>query len=281
MSVGFAVWVPVALIRNESTREIGCVLCGFIFIPTVFAIGLQKSQICRRLRKKWGVGTSDSDSHLQAIAGIPFLPVICLGMIWVWFFYTLLGMGKPGEWTKTLTEKVNFLVVGALIPCLILAYYLGYSRQFALATYFSVAIAYLSLTGPLNGLGIEKGVMKFFGAQKPHSSPKYILGCALLFIGSFGCLHYELALADPKQYANLHSWQDAVYFSVITASTVGYGDISPLGHAARWLCSFEVIGGFCLLVVAVNVSMTVWIQSHQPTLTNSRASVPPSDIAGQ
>jgi voltage-gated potassium channel len=48
------------------------------------------------------------------------------------------------------------------------------------------------------------------------------------------------------------SFPEAVYFSVITISTVGYGDIIPHSSLARVLASIEVICGFLLLLFGVS-----------------------------
>ena len=49
------------------------------------------------------------------------------------------------------------------------------------------------------------------------------------------------------------------YFSFITLSTVGYGDISPVSRAARWLAAMEAMTG--LLYVAVLIARLVSLYS--------------------
>lgn len=49
------------------------------------------------------------------------------------------------------------------------------------------------------------------------------------------------------------------YFSFITLSTVGYGDITPVSHAARWLAAMEAMTG--LLYVAVLIARLVSLYS--------------------
>ena len=50
------------------------------------------------------------------------------------------------------------------------------------------------------------------------------------------------------------------YFSFITLSTVGYGDITPVSRAARWLAAMEAMTG--LLYVAVLIARLVSLYSH-------------------
>lgn len=49
------------------------------------------------------------------------------------------------------------------------------------------------------------------------------------------------------------------YFSFITLSTVGYGDITPVSRIARWLAALEAMTG--LLYVAVLISRLVALYS--------------------
>lgn len=46
---------------------------------------------------------------------------------------------------------------------------------------------------------------------------------------------YTVAHADPSQFEGLGTRTDALYFTVITMSTIGYGDIHPAGQGARLL----------------------------------------------
>jgi uncharacterized membrane protein len=52
---------------------------------------------------------------------------------------------------------------------------------------------------------------------------------------------------------------NAFYFSFITLSTVGYGDITPLSRIARWLAALEAMTG--LLYVTVLIARLVSLYS--------------------
>jgi Ion channel len=52
---------------------------------------------------------------------------------------------------------------------------------------------------------------------------------------------------------------NAFYFSFITLSTVGYGDITPLSRIARWLAAMEAMTG--LLYVAVLIARLISLYS--------------------
>jgi voltage-gated potassium channel len=48
------------------------------------------------------------------------------------------------------------------------------------------------------------------------------------------------------------NFSESIYFSIVTISTVGYGDIVPHTSVARVLVSLEVICGFLLLIFGVS-----------------------------
>jgi voltage-gated potassium channel Kch len=80
---------------------------------------------------------------------------------------------------------------------------------------------------------------------------------------------------NPSAYSGMHDWQDSIYFSIVTLATVGYGDITPLSHLARWTCSVEIVLGFVILVAALNTTLSVWLQRIPPS--DSAVKVKPSD----
>lgn len=51
--------------------------------------------------------------------------------------------------------------------------------------------------------------------------------------------------------APLAGWSDALYFSVVTLTTLGYGDFVPHSTVAKWLVMAELGSGILLLVGAV------------------------------
>jgi hypothetical protein len=48
------------------------------------------------------------------------------------------------------------------------------------------------------------------------------------------------------------SFSEGVHFSIVTISTVGYGDIVPISSMARVLASAEVVCGVMLLLFGVS-----------------------------
>lgn len=82
------------------------------------------------------------------------------------------------------------------------------------------------------------------------------LAIYLLTIVLFATAHHHLAACDPSNYlvngvpTRLH-WNDSLYFSTVTMTTIGFGDIVPTGRWARAVTMMEAIAGVVLLVLFI------------------------------
>ena len=57
----------------------------------------------------------------------------------------------------------------------------------------------------------------------------------------------------PGEFAELETRTDALYFTVATLGTVGYGDVHPVGQMARIFATAQIV--FDLVFVAMLVSV--------------------------
>lgn len=95
--------------------------------------------------------------------------------------------------------------------------------------------------------------------------------CAYLLLGVLWALAYTLVAGlDPQAFA-VHlahgevtgmSGFNAFYFSFVTLSTVGYGDITPISSPARMLAVLEAVTG--PLYVAILIARLVALYSAPP-----------------
>jgi len=65
---------------------------------------------------------------------------------------------------------------------------------------------------------------------------------------------------------NQQSFVDALYMSLVTLGTIGYGDISPASDGLRLLVPLEALVGFALLTAVVS-----WLLSVYPALSRRRS----------
>jgi hypothetical protein len=67
-------------------------------------------------------------------------------------------------------------------------------------------------------------------------------------------LTLALLLCGMFVYHWLEGWSylDSIYFSVITLTTIGYGDFSPKTDAGKWFTMFYIIIGVGIILAFIN-----------------------------
>jgi len=158
---------------------------------------------------------------------------------------------------------------------------------------FSVAIGFATVAVALNVLyEVQDQTMYFVGtaitilayllmaaghsfmqiAQGSNISANRIVGaiCIYLLIGVIWSILYNLLeVAVPGSFKGLtesaatYSRPDWVYYSFVTLSTLGYGDITPLTFSARALSYFEAIVGQFYLAVLVAGLVGAYLSERQ------------------
>lgn len=70
---------------------------------------------------------------------------------------------------------------------------------------------------------------------------------------AFALGDYVLAVTYPEQFVNLRTKIDALYFSLATLTTIGYGDVHPAGQLARASVCLQML--FSIGVLATGASL--------------------------
>lgn len=89
--------------------------------------------------------------------------------------------------------------------------------------------------------------------------------CVYLFIGIGWSYGYRILVGlDPTSMAGLDgSGHDLFYFSFVTLTTLGFGDITPVSRAARAMVTVEALVGQLYLVITV--ARLVALYGHRVT----------------
>ncbi len=74
-----------------------------------------------------------------------------------------------------------------------------------------------------------------------------LLSVLYIVVVFFALSYYLLERGDPDQFAGLTTRTDALYFSIVTLGTVGYGDVHPTGQEARIAAMVQIV--FDLVVI--------------------------------
>jgi hypothetical protein len=100
---------------------------------------------------------------------------------------------------------------------------------------------------------------KVLNVVGPLLMPLLVATYIVLLILGFSLLYYPrfpemFTLSFPGSEA---SWVDTVYFSGVTLTTLGYGDIVPRTGLVRFIALFEAASGFALISLAITYLITV------------------------
>lgn len=74
-----------------------------------------------------------------------------------------------------------------------------------------------------------------------------------LFLVVFSTTHYLINVLNPGSYSEPMTRFDAIYFTMTTFATVGFGDITPVSFSARFATLVQIIGGLILIGVVARV----------------------------
>jgi voltage-gated potassium channel len=69
----------------------------------------------------------------------------------------------------------------------------------------------------------------------------------------FALTYYIIQTTDPTQFVDLATRTDALYYTVITLGTVGYGDVHAVGQFARVITMIQV--AFDLVVIGALIAV--------------------------
>ncbi|WP_320041450.1 potassium channel family protein [uncultured Desulfobacter sp.] len=116
---------------------------------------------------------------------------------------------------------------------------------------------------------LDDAVQKF-NKEESSSSLKFGERLILSFksylelIVNFGTLYYLLPTSffDKGEFSSII---EAIYFSGVTITTLGYGDFSPSHPFVQILTVFEVLAGFSLIVVSFAVYSSLAINGEEKT----------------
>ena len=74
-----------------------------------------------------------------------------------------------------------------------------------------------------------------------------------LFLVVFSTTHYLINVLNPGGYSEPMTRFDALYFTMSTFATVGFGDITAISVPARFVTLVQMIGGLILIGVVARV----------------------------
>ncbi len=162
---------------------------------------------------------------------------------------------------------------GRIFSAAVVLVFAGIVLNLLFAYYHQAAFLFVSTLAMLAFLSTAASVAMKQIAFDDKLSGNRIVGavCVYLMLGVIWAILYSLLEAVvPGSFAGLTEnttdggWDpDWVYFSFVTLTTLGYGDILPLSFSARSLAYFEAIVGQFYLAVLVAGLVGAYLSERQ------------------
>lgn len=118
-------------------------------------------------------------------------------------------------------------------------------------------------------LGMDIDISKWFKHYKQLLIIFIYCSILLLYVAGFGGIYHDIALSDAGAFSHSASKEPSytryLYFSTITFTTIGYGDITPVSAVARLLVGIEAIVGAIVNVIFIAI-LFLYISNFQAFL---------------
>ena len=100
-----------------------------------------------------------------------------------------------------------------------------------------------------------------------------LFGSFLLMVVVFAWVHQQIGLMDVSGpgMRGTRNFGDALYFSVVTITTIGYGDFIPMG-AGRSIAALQGLLGYFILGIMVSTGFQLIAPHTEPSLTPTQGS---------
>ncbi|MDN0198778.1 potassium channel family protein [Streptomyces sp. S.PNR 29] len=135
-----------------------------------------------------------------------------------------------------------------LVAALVVGYFhvsldwLGPDRPALGWTVFGLALALLALLMLWQIRNVQLG--------RPHTRPGIVIPVLMSLSVLVFAAGYFVLTRDPGEFSGLRTRLDALYFTLATLATVGYGDITPHGQSARAVTMLQILYNFVFLTAA-------------------------------
>ena len=203
---------------------------------------------------------------VDRIEEITKYPMALLGLAWLVIGIIVVTTDVNGMVSKTLVGVLFGLWVILLVEYLVRLVVSPDSRGYLKRRWVEPATVALP---PLQGwrlVGIEKttllvreGQLRLAAILKHHSLFRVLIAATgTLVLGAWLVLLFE----ENAKGSNIHSYPDALWWAIVTVTTVGYGDRYPITEGGRIVAAVLMLVGIGLIGVLTATVASVFIKEH-------------------
>jgi len=193
-------------------------------------------------------------------------PLALLGIAWLVIAIVVLTKDLNGSASTALVGSLFALWAMALVEYAIRLVVTPDRRGYLKRRWVEPATV---VVPPLQGwhlVGMEKVSLLVYEAElraetilKHHSLFRVLIAAAgTLFLGAWLVLLFE----ENAKGSNIHSYPDAVWWAIVTVTTVGYGDRFPVSAGGRAVAVVLMLVGIGLIGVLTATVASVFVKEH-------------------
>jgi voltage-gated potassium channel len=193
-------------------------------------------------------------------------PLLLLGIVWLIVGITILTTDVNHSASTVLVGTLFALWATALVEYLVRLVVTPDRRGYLKRRWVEPATVVVPVLQGWHFVGIEKmglvlheGELRVEAILKHHSLFRVLIAATVtLFLGAWLVLLFE----EKAKGSNIHSYPDALWWGIVTVTTVGYGDRFPVTAGGRMVAVVLMLLGIGLIGVLTATVASVFIKEH-------------------
>jgi voltage-gated potassium channel len=210
--------------------------------------------------------TGGRHDRVDAIERVTRYPLAILGVAWLVVAVVVLTTDVNGSASTALVAVLFGLWAVMLVEYLVRLVVSPDRRGYLRRRWVEPATVVLP---PLQGwhlvgmervsLVVHEGELRVEAILKHHSLFRVLIAAAgTLFVGAWLVLLFE----DHAKGSNIHSYPDALWWAIVTVTTVGYGDRYPVSAGGRTVAVILMLVGIGLIGTLTATVASVFMKEH-------------------
>jgi voltage-gated potassium channel len=193
-------------------------------------------------------------------------PMAALGIAWALCGIVVLTTHSSGSTSKGFAIALFVIWLVILLECVVRYVFVPDRRRYFASRQIEPVLIVLPFFQVWRILGVEQatvlwgeGFERFLAILGHRGLFRVLLAATgLLFLGAWLVLLFE----EHAPGSNIHSYHDALWWAVVTVTTVGYGDRYPVTEGGRAVAVVLMLVGIGLIGVLTATVASFFVQEH-------------------
>jgi voltage-gated potassium channel len=214
-----------------------------------------------------GQGPTDNRrERLKRIEHALRFPLAALGVAWLVCGIIVLSTRSTGRTSEAFVVALFVIWLIIVLECLVRYIVVPDRRRYFASRQIEPVLVVLPAFQVWKVLGVEQssvlwieGLSHFLAILRHRGLSRVLLAATgLLFLGAWADLLFE----EHAPGSNIHSYGDALWWAVVTVTTVGYGDRFPVTPGGRAVAVILMLVGIGLIGTLTATVASFFVQEH-------------------